>query len=79
VQLSGKSVSTKFCLEDGETLDFVYEHVDMLNDKLEELGYQPHFEMKVIQPEEKFDFVGEIVKQEKNANSTVQYLFDRKV
>jgi hypothetical protein len=79
VQLSGKSVSTNFCLENEETLDFVYEHIDMLDARLEELGYQPHFEMKVTQPDEKFDFVSEVVKQEKNANSTVQYLFDRKV
>jgi hypothetical protein len=79
VQLSGKSVTTNFCLEDEETLDFVYEHIDMLNERLEALGYQPHFEMKVIQPEEKFDFVKKVVKQEKNDASAVQYIFDRKV
>ena len=38
VKLAGKNVTTNFCLEDSETLDFVYDHIDRLNARLEALG-----------------------------------------
>ena len=56
VKLAGKNVTTNFCLEDSETLDFVYDHIDRLNARLEALGYTAHFEMKLTQPQENFDF-----------------------
>ena len=52
VKLAGKNVTTNFCLEDSETLDFVYDHIDRLNARLEALGYTAHFEMKLTQPQE---------------------------
>ena len=48
VNLSGgNNVSTNFVLETEELLDFVYQHIDRLNARLEKLGYNTHFEMKV--------------------------------
>ncbi len=47
VKLKEKHVSTNFCLESEEMLDFVYEHIDMLNKRLEKLGYNMTFEMHV--------------------------------
>lgn len=34
------NVSTDFTFENEETLDFVEEHIDMLNERLEKLGYK---------------------------------------
>ena len=39
-----------------KSLDFVYDHIDRLNARLEALGYTAHFEMKLTQPQENFDF-----------------------
>ena len=36
-----KQVKTNFYFEDEEMLDFIYEHIDMLNERLEKRGYGP--------------------------------------
>lgn len=35
----GNNVSTNFCLESEEMLDFIYEHIDMLSERLSAKGY----------------------------------------
>jgi len=78
VKLAGKNVTTNFCLEDSETLDFVYDHIDRLNARLEALGYTAHFEMKLIQPQENFDFEKDFLQNQTGGAPTSQYIFDIK-
>lgn len=79
VKLKGKNVSTNFCLESEEMLDFVYAHIDQLNDRLEKLGLNCHFDMKVRGPEEQFDFVQDFVDADvPKMAPTTQFVFDRK-
>lgn len=47
VKMQDKNVSTEFCLENEETLDFIAEHMDMLSERLERRGYHLTSEMKV--------------------------------
>lgn len=47
VKMQDRNVSTEFCLQDDATLDFISEHIDMLNDRLERRGYHLNAEMKV--------------------------------
>lgn len=78
VKLSGKNVTTNFCLESDEMLDFIYEHIDRLNERLEALGYTPHVEMKVVQEEEQFDFGKDFLNKGTPVTPTSQYIFDIK-
>ncbi len=79
VKLKGKNVSTNFCLESEEMLDFVYAHIDQLNDRLEKLGLNCHFDMKVREPEEQFDFVQDFVDADvPKMAPTTPFVFDRK-
>lgn len=78
VKLAGKNVTTNFCLEDSETLDFVYDHIDRLNARLEALGYTAHFEMKLTQPQENFDFEKDFLQNQTGGTPTSQYIFDIK-
>lgn len=82
VKLAGNNVSTNFCLESEEMLDFVYSHIDKLNKRLEELGYNCHFEMKVSDVKEtgepSFDFVKDFIEADTSAMSTTQYVLDVK-
>lgn len=78
VKLAGKNVTTNFCLEDSEILDFVYDHIDRLNARLEALGYTAHFEMKLTQPQENFDFEKDFLQNQTGGAPTSQYIFDIK-
>lgn len=78
VKLAGKNVTTNFCLEDSETLDFAYDHIDRLNARLEALGYTAHFEMKLTQPQENFDFEKDFLQNQTGGAPTSQYIFDIK-
>ena len=79
VKLAGKNVSTNFCLESEELLDFVYSNIDKLNARLEALGYDTKFEMKVAQGNDKFDFVDDFLEKDVKARAPVmQYILDVK-
>lgn len=78
VKLAGKNVSTNFCLESEEMLDFVYANIDKLNARLEALGYATKFEMKVLEETKKFDFVEDFIEKDTGAKSAMQYIFDIK-
>lgn len=79
IKLAGKNVSTNFCLESEEMLDFVYAHIDQLNSRLEALGYHSNFEMKVREPEnERIDFVEDFLDQNDSVSVPNQLLFDTK-
>ena len=75
----GNNISTNFVLETEELLDFVYQHIDKLNERLEQLGYKTHFEMKVAQDaDERLDFVKDFIEKDIRPASGGQYLFDVK-
>jgi hypothetical protein len=78
VKMTGKNVSTNFCLESEELLDFVYSNIDKLNARLEALGYSTKFEMNVTEKEKQFDFVENFVEKDIPAKATSQYVFDIK-
>jgi hypothetical protein len=78
VKMTGKNVSTNFCLESEELLDFVYSNIDKLNARLEALGYSTKFEMNVTEKEKQFDFVDNFVEKDIPAKATSQYVLDIK-
>ncbi len=47
VKMQDKNVTTDFCLENVETLNFIAEHIDMLSERLERRGYNLNTQMKV--------------------------------
>ena len=47
VKMQDKNITTDFCLENEETLDFIAEHIDMLSERLERRGYNLNAQMKV--------------------------------
>lgn len=76
VRLQNKNVSTNFCLESEELLDFVYAHIDKLDARLQALGYSTSFEMKLNEPEDKFHFVEDFVEKDISKNLTSQFILD---
>lgn len=82
VKLAGVNVSTNFCLESEEMLDFVYSHIDKLNKRLQSLGYNCHFDMKVSESVEtgkpSFDFVKDFIEKDTSTMATTQYVLDVK-
>lgn len=79
VNLSGKNVSTNFCLESEEMLDFVYSNIDKLNERLTKLGYITKFEMKLTQDNQKgIDFVDDFINKDNPSVKISQYVFDIK-
>lgn len=68
-----------FVLETEELLDFVYQHIDRLNARLEKLGYNTHFEMKVAaDSSDRLDFVKDFIEAEARPAAGGQYIFDAK-
>ena len=79
VKLNKKNVSTNFILESEELLDFVYSHIDELNERLEKLGYSTHFEMKVSENvKDEFDFVNDFIERDIRPENNGQYILDVK-
>ena len=79
VNLAGKNVSTNFCLESEEMLDFVYANIDKLNARLEALGYNAEFKMKLSKDnEENVDFVDDFINKDNPPMKISQYVFDIK-
>ena len=79
VKLNKKNVSTNFILESEELLNFVYSHIDELNERLEKLGYSTHFEMKVSENvKDEFDFVNDFIERDIRPENNGQYVLDVK-
>lgn len=82
VKLSGKHVSTDFCLESEEMMDFVYSNIDKLNNRLEKLGYSVKFDMKLSDAANKFDFTNDFINLGQStiaaSPTLLQYIFDTK-
>lgn len=78
VKLNHTNVSTNFILETEELLDFVYVHIDELNERLKQLGYSTHFEMTLSNKENDFDFNTDFIEKDVHSDNGGQYVFDIK-
>ncbi len=65
VKMKEKKVSTNFILETEELLDFIEEHIDLLNKRLEEKGYSVSSTVKKKETEEMEKIEIEEMKKEK--------------
>ncbi len=77
VKMKEKNVSTKFYLKDEQTIDFIADHIHILNGRLSERGYTMNAEMVMSKEEEKgMDVMEAMSAQEKRENILAQYSFD---
>ncbi len=80
VKLKDSNVSTQFFLEDEEMLDFLYEHMDMLTERLKKRGYNMTCKM-TIRGEKDESNAGnntfqELIRDNSNIPMLVNYSFD---
>lgn len=83
VKMAGKNVSTNFCLESEEMLDFIYEHIDELNKRIDRLGLNFQFTMNVKEDtgeneEKPVSFTEDFLDKSAPVISVKSYLFDSK-
>lgn len=79
VKLSNTNyVSTNFCLETEEMLDFVYEHIDILNERLEKLGFHFNATMTIKEDVKQVDFEKDFIEKQHPVIPITKYMFDRK-
>ena len=74
VAMTQEKVSTQFYLEREELLDFMEQHISLLNERLNRKGYSVKSE--VLLREKPVHVIEEIVRQEGNASVLSQYAFD---
>lgn len=79
VQMKDVNVSTRFYLRDDEMLDFIHDHIDLLNERLEKRGYHMNCSMTVkdsgSEKEENIT-LQELLKENSNIPTLVNYSFD---
>lgn len=77
VKMKDRNVSTKFYLQDESMIDFIAQHIHILNERLEKRGYSMQAEMLVAEDkQEKRSVMETITAQEKKATLLAQYSFD---
>ncbi len=79
VQMKDANVSTRFYLKDDEMLDFIEEHIDILNARLEKRGYHMNCSMTVRdtgEANEENVTLQELLKENSNIPTLVNYSFD---
>ncbi len=79
VQMKDVNVSTRFYLKDDEMLDFIEEHIDILNARLEKRGYHMNCSMTVRDTgavNEENVTLQELLKENSNIPTLVNYSFD---
>lgn len=77
VALQGERVNTRFYVADDEMIDFLADHMDILNRRLEERGYKMKCEMQVREAERSGNPVLENMLSENTPGTpVVQYAFD---
>lgn len=74
VAMQNQKVSTQFYLKDDEMLDFIGEHIHMLNERLEKKGYQMSIQMSV--KEKPGNVMEEILEDRKENIRIGEYSFD---
>lgn len=76
VALKDSHVSTKFYLKDDRTLDFIADHIDILNERLNKRGYSMDAFFTKKGEDESDNVMEEILKQDKNISVLSGYSFD---
>lgn len=76
VSLKDSHVSTKFYLRDDRTLDFIADHIDILNERLNKRGYSMDASFTKKGETESDNVMEEILKQDKNISILSDYSFD---
>lgn len=79
VQMREQNVNTRFYLQDDEMLDFIQEHIDILNARLEKRGYHMNCSMTVrdkAADDKENVTLQELLKENSNIPTLVNYSFD---
>lgn len=77
VLMKDTNVSTKFYLQDESMIDFIAEHIHLLNERLQKRGYSFQSEMLVTEKiQETVNVIETLTAQEKKATLLAQYSFD---
>lgn len=77
VVLKEQHVNTQFYLQDESMIDFIADHIHILNERLEKRGYSLHAEMKIKEEEQvAADVIKKITAQESRSTLLAQYAFD---
>lgn len=78
VKMKGTNVSTNFCLESEEMLDFIYEHIDLLTERLNKKGYNFNPTMTVREEGKTVDFEKDFLDVASPVVPVSRYMFDIK-
>ncbi len=78
VKMTGLDVSTNFCLESEEMLDFIYAHIDLLTERLKKKGYNFNPTMTVREEGKKIDFEKDFLDVASPVVPVSRYMFDIK-
>jgi flagellar hook-length control protein FliK len=78
VRMKESNVSTNFYIADEEMLDFLYEHMDMLTERLAKRGYQMSYHLTVKGEQEGGgnSTFKELLQENSNIPTLVNYSFD---
>lgn len=76
VAMQNSQVSTNFYVKDDEMLDFLMAHIDLLNKRLQQRGYQMKCEMKIREGDKPQPIIQTILQDTNAGNRFVQYAFD---
>ena len=76
VQLRENNVSTRFYLPEEEMLDFIAEHIDMLNSRLEKRGYHASCAFQTREMQAGNTVMQELIEEESNRPILSDYSFD---
>lgn len=76
VQLREDNVSTRFYLPEEEMLDFIAEHIDMLNSRLEKRGYHMNCAFQTREMQAGNTVMQELIEEQSNRPALSDYSFD---
>lgn len=80
VSMQNQNVNTNFYLETDELLDFIYDHIYILDEHLAKRGYSLHAKMQVREENSKgkcgMDVIGQIMQEEPETMVLSRYAFD---
>ncbi len=76
VAMKNQKVSTKFYLKNDEMIDFIQEHIHILNERLARRGYDMNCEMLIREQEEDKSVLERMTEGERNVSVLSQYSFD---
>lgn len=76
VQLREDKVSTRFYLPDEEMLDFIEEHIDLLNERLEKRGYHSSCSFQMREAAKENPVMQELIEEQSNRPVPSDYSFD---